>query len=157
MSMRVEKVILGIDVSQEWLDVCEHGDDSTSRFANKRREIDRFLKPYVGRPVAVAIEATNIYHELVAERARQFGLTVYVISGYQLRRYAECLNVRMRTDRVDAILLARFLDREIDALRPYEPRPPQHKRLMRLLKRRALLVKQRQQLSQRGYHRHWFQ
>ncbi len=146
--MQVQKIILGADVSQEWLDVCEHGDKTVSQFGNTRRDVDAFLKPYVGRPAAIAIEATNVYHELLAERARHFGLTVYVISGYQLRRYAECLNVRMRNDRVDAILLARFLDREIDALRPYEPPSPQHKRLMRLLKRRALLVKQRQQLNQ---------
>ena len=45
-------------------------------------------------------------------------------------------------------LLARFLDREIQDLRPYEPRPPAHRRLQRLLKRRALLVKQIQQLRQ---------
>lgn len=146
MAMQVEKTILGCDVSQEWLDYCRYGDARTTQIRNARRDIDRWLKPLAGQPVALAIEATNTYHELLAERARHFGVTVYLISGYQLRHYAESINTRMRNDQVDAQLLARFLDREIDALRPYEPRSPQHQKLIRLLKRRALLVKQRQQL-----------
>lgn len=148
MAMRTRKIILGCDVSQQWLDHCRYGDSETIQIRNDRRDIDRWLKPWAGQPVALAIEATNTYHELVVERALHFGLTVYLISGYQLRHYAECLNIRMRTDAVDAQLLARFLDREIDALRPYAPPSAAHRQLMRLLKRRALVVKQNQQLRQ---------
>lgn len=148
MAMQEQNVILGCDVSQKWLDYCQHGDEPTVQIRNERRDIDRWLKPFSGQPVAIAIEATNTYHELLVERARHFGLAVYLVSGYQLRHYALSLNVRMRNDRVDAQLLARFLDREIDALRPFEPRSAQHQKLMRLLKRRALLVRQREQLHQ---------
>lgn len=148
MAMLVEKVILGVDVSQQWLDFCRHGDRDTTKIGNVRRDIDRWLRVYAGTPTALAVEATNTYHELVVERARHFGLTVYLISGYQLRRYAECLNVRMRTDSVDAQLLARFLDREIDALKPHEPPTPRQRRLWRLLKRRAVLINHQQQLTQ---------
>ena len=148
MATQVQKVILGCDVSQEWLDYCQHGNAQTVQIANDRRNIDRWLKTLGHAPTAIAIEATNTYHELLVERARHFGLEVYLVSGYQLRHYALSLNVRMRNDSVDAQLLARFLDREIDALRPYEPRSAQHQRLMRLLKRRALLVRQRDQLRQ---------
>ncbi len=147
MAMHVKKVILGCDVSQQWLDYCQYGDSRTTRILNQRRDIDRWLKA-LGGPAAIAVEATNTYHELLVERARHIGLTVYLISGYQLRHYGLSLNVRMRTDRVDAQLLARFLEREIDALRPYEPRSPKHQRLLRLMRRRTLLVRQRQQLRQ---------
>lgn len=148
MAMLTRRVIYGVDVSQEWLDVGRHGESQTRRLTNDRAAIDRWLKSLSGPAVALAVEATNTYHELLVERARHFGLTVYLISGYQLKHYANSLNVRMRTDVGDAKLLARFLDREIDSLRPYEPRAPQHQRLMRLLKRRALLVKHQQQLRQ---------
>lgn len=148
MAMHVTKIILGCDVSQQWLDLCRYGDTNTRQIGNDRRSIDRWLKPLAGQRAAIAVEATNSYHELVVERARHFGLTVYLISGYQLRHYAESLNTRMRTDAGDAQLLARFLDREIEALQPYKPRSPQHQKLIRLLKRRALLVRQRHQLSQ---------
>jgi transposase len=146
--MQTQKVILGCDVSQEWLDYCRHGDAQTVQIANDQRAIDRWLRSLNPATAALAIEATNTYHELLVERARHFGLEVYLVSGYQLRHYALSLNVRMRNDRVDAQLLARFLDREIEALRPYEPRSAEHQRLMRLLKRRALLVRQRIQLRQ---------
>ncbi len=148
MAMPARKVILGCDVSQEWLDYCQFGSPHTTHVRNQRRDIDRWLSSLAGQPAAIAVEATNTYHELLVERARHFGLEVYLVSGYQLRHYALSLNVRMRNDQVDAQLLARLLDREIDALRPYEPRSSQHQRLMRLLKRRALLVRQRQQLRQ---------
>lgn len=148
MAMQVQKVILGCDVSQVWLDYCQFGSLQTTRVRNQRPDIDRWLKRLGGQPAAIAIEATNTYHELLVQRARHFGLEVYLVSGYQLRHYALSLNVRMRNDQVDAQLLARLLDREIDALRPHEPRSGRHKRLIRLLKRRALLVRQRQQLRQ---------
>lgn len=148
MAMRAEKIIYGIDVSQEWLDYCRYGADKATQIRNDRRAIDGWLRTMAGPLTAIAVEATNTYHERVVERALHFGMTVYVISGYQLRHYANSLNIRMRTDAVDAQLLARFLDREIDALRPYQPRSPEHQRIIRLLKRRALLVKQRQQLHQ---------
>lgn len=148
MAMSTRSVIYGVDVSQEWLDYCPYGHSETTRLGNERAAIDRWLKTLEPSVTALAVEATNTYHELLVERAWQLGIEVYLISGYQLKCYANSLNVRMRTDEVDARLLARFLDREIKDLRPYEPRPPEHRHLMRLLKRRALLVKQIQQLRQ---------
>ena len=116
MAMRTRKIILGVDVSQDWLDCCVYGNDDVVQIANERHAIDAWLKAYGHGDVALAIEATNTYHELVVERARRFGLAVYLISGYQLKHYTKSLNVRMRTDRVDAQLLARYLEREIDDL-----------------------------------------
>lgn len=146
MAMPTSRVILGIDVSKDWLDVCQYGRDAVERIANERAAIKALLKRYPA--AAIAVEATNTYHELVVELARARGLTVYLISGYQLKHYAKSLARRMRTDEVDARLLARLLAHEIDELRPYEPRCEQQVQLRRLLARRALLVKQQQQLRQ---------
>lgn len=146
MARQVSPVILGIDVSQNWLDVCVHGSDRVERIDNTPKAIRHLLKRYPA--AAVAVEATNTYHEALVELAHRVGWTVYLISGYQLKRYAQALGQRMRTDAVDAQWLARLLDREIDQLRPYEPRSAQQVRLRRLLKRRALLVKQQLQLRQ---------
>lgn len=148
MAMQTRTVIYGVDVSQQWLDVCRHGEAETRRLANAKRDVNHWLKSLPPGSTALAVEATNTYHELLVAQARHFGLTVYLISGYQLKHYARSLNVRMRTDAVDARLLARFLEREIDDLRPYEPPSPRQRRLLQLLRRRALLVKQIQQLRQ---------
>ncbi len=146
MATRVTPVILGIDVSKEWLDVCQHGDGAVIRIANERRAIKQLLRAYPA--AALAVEATNTYHELVVELALIQGLTVYLINGYQLKHYARSLGQRMQTDRIDAQLLARLLAHEIDELRPYQPRSKQQVQVRRLLNRRALLVNQQQRLRQ---------
>lgn len=146
MARPVSRVILGIDVSKEWLDVCRYGSPAVERIPNQRRAVQALLKRY---PVAaLAVEATNTYHELVVELALAEGLSVYLISGYQLKHYAKSLGQRMQNDALDARLLARLLEREIDQLRPYQRRCNQQLQVRRLLGRRALLVKQQQQLRQ---------
>ena len=146
MAKCVEQVILGIDVSQDWLDVCVHGQPSVERVANRSTVIKRLLR---GWPeAAVAVEATNTFHQTVVEQALALGLKVYVINGYQLSHYAKSLGQRMRNDSIDAQLLARYLSREIDQLRPLAPRQRQVGQIWRLLKRRALLVNQATQLRQ---------
>jgi len=146
MALHIAPVTLGIDVSKDWLDVCVYGAERVDRIDNDRRSIDTFLKCYPD--AAIAVEATNTYHDLLVERALKRGLAVYVINGYQLKHYANSLGQRMRTDQVDARLLARFLAHEIDHLKPYQPRDPRMTQIRRLLGRRAMLVKLQGQFRQ---------
>lgn len=146
MTTRNARVILGADVSKQWLDIHVAGTEQPQRIANEREAIDDFLKPYRG--AAIAVEPTNTYHELLVERAHKRGLTVYLVSGYQIKHYGQALGQRMNTDPIDARLIARYLSREIDELEPYQPKPPEQTLLWKLLKRRATLVQSRQQLRQ---------
>ena len=140
MNAASEQVILGADVSKEWLDLNCFGESNVVRIANERAAIDAYLKPYRG--AAIAIEATNRYHELLLNRALRRGLIVYLISGYELRHYAAAIRRRLRSDAIDAQLLSRYLAHERAQLIPYQPRSPQLQQLWQLLKRRALLVRQ---------------
>jgi transposase len=146
MAIKTERVMLGADVSQSWLDIHQDGELGVERVANERRAIDGFLKHFPA--AAIAVEATNTYHELVVERALKRGLVVYLVSGYQIKHYGNAVGQRMRTDPIDARLISRFLAREIDRLKPYEPKSPQHALLWTLLKRRATVVQSQQQLQQ---------
>lgn len=146
MTMLSCAVILGIDVSKDWLDVCVYGSDEIVRIKNCRREILALLKRFPR--AALAVETTNTYHQELVDLACRKGRKVFLINGYQLKHYAQSMGQRMRTDPVDARLLARLLHREIDQLRPYQPPPEQQMQVRRLLKRRALLVRQQQQLRQ---------
>lgn len=143
MNSPTEPVILGVDVSKDWLDVHRYGEVDVTRIDNSRAGIDTFLKPFAG--AAIAVEATNRFHELIVERAQRWGLTVYLVSGYELKHYAVSIRRRMRTDPIDAELLSRFLARERDQLTPYTPKSATLNRVWQLLKRRALLVKQNEQ------------
>ena len=148
MAMTAHRVILGADVSKDWLDISCHGDHGATRIDNARQAIDAFLKSYPD--AAIAVEVTNTYHELLVDRAIKRGLEVYLVSGYQLKYYARSIKQRMRTDPIDAELLARFLHREIDDLKPYVPKSPAFRQLWQLIKRRTLLVRHNDQLRQSG-------
>jgi len=146
MAMKVQPVILGADVSKDWLDFHRYGGESVERIDNDRASINAFLQRYPS--AALAVEATNTYHELLVDRASRVGWTVYLISGYQLKHYAASVGQRSRNDPIDARLIARYLAHEIAELRPYQPKSPKVQQLWQLLKRRALLVQTRQQLQQ---------
>ena len=138
MAMKVQPVILGADVSKDWLDFHRYGGESVERIDNDRASINAFLQRYPS--AALAVEATNTYHELLVDRASRVGWTVYLISGYQLKHYAASVGQRSRNDPIDARLIARYLAHEIAELRPYQPKSPKVQQLWQLLKRRALLV-----------------
>jgi len=55
---------------------------------------------------------------------------------------------RAKTDACDAWLLARYLDREMDDLRPWCPPPKGYLTLQQLLRRRAVLIKARVSIQQ---------
>ena len=83
----------------------------------------------------------------MVDEALALGCEVYLISPRQLLHYREAVNVRNKTDPLDAWLLARYLEHENSQLSPFEPRDPKAQRLWRLILRRATVVKSRQQLQ----------
>jgi len=82
------------------------------------------------------------------EEAHALGHQVYVIDGYRLNRYRESVGGRAKTDRKDAELLLRYLEREGQDLRTWIPPPPGYTSLQRLLHRRATVVQARMSLMQ---------
>ncbi len=146
MAMQVDQVILGCDVSQEWLDIGVYGEDEPTHIDNEREAIDAYLEHFAA--AVLGVEATNTFHELLIERALKLGLEVYVIDGYQLSHYREALRKRAKSDPNDAVLIAEFLARHRDSFRPYQPKSPKLRQLWTYLKRRAALVKFTDQLRQ---------
>ena len=73
---------------------------------------------------------------------------MYLIDPYRLVHYREGVGQRVKADRQDAQLLARYLSREDGELRLWAPMTPGEQRFWRLLKRRATLVRARTQLQQ---------
>jgi transposase len=100
----------------------------------------------------VGVEATGSDHQRVADLAHAAGLTVYVLNPRDMKKYAEGVGRRGKTDRVDAEMIARFIAREHDRLHAYVPASPGQRHLEQLLKRRGKLVAMRValELSWRG-------
>jgi len=107
---------VGVDVSKSFLDVFDgqeikrypNGLEGWTRIAEETRG------PYV-------IEATGIYHIPVARHLWREGRTVYVVSPLQVRRYAQALMVRNKTDSLDARVIAAYGEAAGDQLRPWMP------------------------------------
>lgn len=147
MAMRVSPTCIGIDVAKDELVIHDWTHDTSQTMVNTRTAIRKWLKTLVG-PTRLAVEATGTYHIEVAEQAWRAGVTVYVVDGYQLKHYREGLRHRAKTDTTDARLIARFLFKEGDDLRPWTPPPKAYTQLQSLLKRRARVIQARVALQQ---------
>lgn len=147
MAKPVKKITLGIDVAKDKLDIYNWETGELTTLANERSVIKDWLKFFYG-PVQIAIEPTSHYHLLMIEETHALGFEVYLINPRQLVHYRQAVNVRNKTDPLDAWLLARYLEREGSQLRPFKPQDPRAQRLWKLILRRSTAVKSRQQLRQ---------
>ena len=147
MAMHVEARLIGVDVAKAELVIRQSWSSNLVTLSNERKAVDSYLKALSG-PVYLAVEATNIFHVLLVERAHALGHTVYVIDGFRLNRYRESIGGRAKTDASDAALLLRYLTHEQADLRPWTPPPAGYVTVQRLLRRRAVLVKAQTTLRQ---------
>ena len=147
MAKPVEKITLGIDVAKDKHDIYNWQTDEVITLLNERSAIKAWLGSLQG-PVQIAIEPTSQYHLIMIEEAHALGFDVYLINPRQLVHYRQAVNVRNKTDPLDAWLLARYLQHEGGQLRPFKPQDPRAQRLWQLILRRSVVVKSRQQIRQ---------
>jgi transposase len=131
---------LGADVDSRWIVIaCAAHSFAPQRIANDRGALRTWLRG-VPRGSRLGLEATGCYHELLADLAHAAGLQVFVIPGRAIRRYAQGVGRRGKTDRIDAEVIARYVAHEHAELHAYTPPSPEQRALARLIKRRAKLV-----------------
>ena len=147
MPVATTQSIIGVDVAKDELVIYCAESDQLETISNTKAAIKKWLKT-VAKPVAIAIEATNIYHQEFADLAHADGCVIYMVGGYELSHYRKGVNVRAKTDALDARLLARYLTNEGHHLRPWTPPSPLYCRLISLFRRRAALVQARVSLKQ---------
>jgi len=147
MLVPVSKPIVGVDVAKNELVIYHPELDLLQTIPNNKAAIKKWLKALPGK-VAIAIEATNIYHLEFADLAYEAGCTIYMVGGYELSHYRKGVNIRAKTDALDAKLLARYLKNEGADLHPWTPPSPLYRRLLSLFRRRAALVQARVALVQ---------
>lgn len=92
----------------------------------------------------VVMEATGIYHEALAEWLLEHGYRVCVLNPAQIAHYARSQLQRVKTDKVDAKLIADYGHRHQQELRVWKPEQPAIKRLKALTHR----LKDLQELEQ---------
>ena len=88
----------------------------------------------------MAIEATNVYHEIFVRLALAADHVVYLVDACRVARYREAVGIRVKTGAVYERFLLRYLKAEMAHMRPYEPPAKTVKWFMRLLKARTKLI-----------------
>jgi transposase len=147
MPVPVSTPIVGVDVAKSELVIYQAELDLLESIPNTKAAIKQWLKALPGK-VAIAIEATNIYHLEFADLAYGAGCVIYMVGGYELSHYRKGVNIRAKTDALDAKLLARYLKNEAAELHPWTPPSPLYRQLLSLFRRRAALVQARVGLVQ---------
>jgi transposase len=110
---------VGIDVSKDRLDVHVLPEGTAFAVARDGRglaELIERLQP-LGLDL-VAVEATGGFETVVAAALAGAGLPLVVVNPAQVRHYAGALGQRAKTDPIDALLIARFVEATRPAVRP---------------------------------------
>jgi len=132
---------IGVDVAKDAVVVaCDAQSFPVHSITNQRASLLAWLKslPAGSR---IGLESTGGYHELLADLAYMQGHTVFLLNPLDTRHYAKAMGNRAKTDRVDAELIARLIAQEHMRLRPYTPPTANQRRLDRLIRRRAKIVR----------------
>lgn len=139
---------LGADVDSRFVMVaCGARTFKSYKIGNNRQAIVEWLRS-VPRGSRLGMESTGAYHELLADLAQAAGLHVYVLNPRELRRYAQAIGQRGKTDRIDAEAIARYVAREHRELHAYVAPSPAQRELAQLIGRRATAVQTQQTLRQ---------
>ena len=130
---------IGIDVSQEWLDLSTYPTGQARRFRTTPAGL-RALSKYCrdAQPRLIAFEASGGYERPLADSLTQAQLPFVVLNPRNVRSYARSVGVLAKTDRIDAAVIARFVT--VNQLSPKAPPSAAEREARDLVTRRNQLV-----------------
>lgn len=128
--------IVGIDISKATLDV-HRSDGKEIGFKNNLAGFKKLLS-WAGEADLFVMEATGDYHLALADYLFEKGRSVAVVNPQRSSHYARAMGLAHKTDRADAKVLCLYAQR--NEVQKYEPAPPAHRRLRKLVRHRERLV-----------------
>lgn len=144
-------IVVGVDIAKHTFDIATlqgNGKHRTKgKLTNAPAGFEVFLQwllKYAEPQAWVVMEATGIYHETLAEWLLARGYRVCVLNPAQVAYYARSQLQRVKTDKIDAKLIADYGNRHQDDLRAWQPDPPSIRHLKALVHR----LKDLQELEQ---------
>lgn len=100
---------VGVDISKDFLDVAIYPDGAALRFANDARGHRALIKRLGAfQIVRVVFEPTGAYHRSFERTLTEAGLPMVKVNPRHARRFAEACGKLAKTDRCDALMLARM-------------------------------------------------
>ena len=120
IEQRIEKLVIGIDVSKKDLDVAYwHHPQSKSIFLGKfpnsadgfqviAREVEKKQLETNATSIFIVLEPTGGYEQRLAHFAHELGWDVSLPNPKQVRDWIKGTGRRAKTDRIDALMLAYY-------------------------------------------------
>ena len=136
----MQRTFIGVDVSQDYLDVYVRPTALRQRFANTAAGIADFLA--WARPLAaerIVFESTGPYQKAAVGALLAEGLPAVVVNARQVHDFAKAMNYLAKTDRLDAAAIAHFGEVARTTVRPLESQ--EMRDLRELYDRRGQLVR----------------
>ena len=144
-------VVVGIDIAKHTFDIATLQGNGKHRTKGKLANdgagfevLRQWLLKHAEPQAWIVMEATGIYHQSLAEWLYERGYRVCVLNPAQVAYYARSQLQRVKTDQVDAKLIADYGYRHQDELRLWKPDPPAIRKLKALVHR----LKDLQELEQ---------
>lgn len=136
--METGKVYIGIDISQDHLDIASYPADKIWKYGNNKHGIKKIVEKLQGiQPQVIVMEATGGLEAPLREALERVGLPVAVMNPRRIRDFGRAMGLLAKTDKLDAKVMAYFAAK----IEP-EPRPASDsdsKYLEHLLERRDQL------------------
>lgn len=135
----MHRTFIGIDVSQEHLDVHVRPASLRQRFANTTAGIAALIawvRPHAAE--RIVFESTGPYQMAAVGALLAEGLPAVVVNARQVRDFAKAMGYLAKTDRIDAGVIAHFAEVATTTVRPLESQ--EIRDLRELYDRRAQLV-----------------
>jgi transposase len=139
MSHTQEGQSLGIDLSKEWISAELFPSGQTWTADRTQDALREWIKELPHGIILAVMEASGGYEALPAALLHEAGIPVAVVNPRQIRGFAVAMNLKAKTDEIDAGLIARFAHTIHPTPKPMSS--PEQERLKELLRRRGQLMK----------------
>ena len=117
----MDRTFIGVDVSQDHLDVHVRPAALQKRFANTAAGIAELLawvRPHAAE--RILFESTGPYQKAAVAALLTEGLPAVVVNARQVRDFAKAMNYLAKTDTIDAAVIAHFGEVATTTVRPLE-------------------------------------
>lgn len=115
----MEMTYVGVDVSKDRLDVHVLPEGESFAVARDGKGLAELVERMRAlQPERIAVEATGGFEAVAAAALAGASLPVVVVNPAQVRHFAQALGRRAKTDPIDALMIARFVEATRPELRP---------------------------------------
>lgn len=142
----MKTTFIGIDVSSATLDIAvKQGSVESFKIKNERGAISKFFKKFNDSSTVVAMENTGRYNWTLYEVMADLKCSVYVLNALHLKKSMGLL--RDKNDKVDAIRICNYIQKNYMDERIWEPSTPSIRTLKVLLSERISRVKEKKRIQ----------